>query len=106
MLLKSARNLDTKAWVQSNLFMIIKQKTFFFLEVNTRIQVEHPVTEEITGVDLVDLQLRIAQGEKINLNQDDILSNGYAIEVRLYAENPASNFLPTSGKIHKLKFRM
>ncbi len=93
------KSLGTVEFIYDN-----KTKNFFFLEVNTRIQVEHPVTEEITGVDLVDLQLKIAQGEKINLNQDDILSNGYAIEVRLYAENPASNFLPTSGKIHKLKF--
>ena len=93
------KSLGTVEFIYDN-----KTKNFFFLEVNTRIQVEHPVTEEITGVDLVDLQLRIAQGEKINLNQDDILSNGYAIEVRLYAENPASNFLPTSGMIHKLKF--
>ena len=93
------KSLGTVEFIYDN-----KTKNFFFLEVNTRIQVEHPVTEEITGFDLVGLQLRIAQGEKINLNQDDILSNGYAIEVRLYAENPASNFLPTSGKIHKLKF--
>ncbi len=93
------KSLGTVEFIYDN-----KTKNFFFLEVNTRIQVEHPVTEEITGIDLVDLQLKIAQGEKINLNQDDILSKGYAIEVRLYAENPASNFLPTSGKIHKLKF--
>ena len=93
------KSLGTVEFIYDN-----KTKNFFFLEVNTRIQVEHPVTEEITGIDLVDLQLKIAQGEKINLNQDDIKSNGYAIEVRLYAENPASNFLPTSGKIYKLKF--
>ena len=72
--------------------------------MNTRIQVEHPVTEETTGIDLVDLQLKIAQGEKINLKQDQIISTGYAIEARLYAEDPESDFLPTSGKIHKLKF--
>ena len=93
------KSLGTVEFIYDN-----KTKNFFFLEVNTRIQVEHPVTEEITGIDLVDLQLKIAQGEKINLNQDDIVSKGYAIEARLYAENPASNFLPTSGKIHKLKF--
>ena len=93
------KSLGTVEFIYDN-----KTKNFFFLEVNTRIQVEHPVTEEITGIDLVDLQLKIAQGEKINLNQDDIKSNGYAIEARLYAENPASNFLPTSGKIYKLKF--
>ncbi|MAR44076.1 MAG: hypothetical protein CMC48_08395 [Flavobacteriaceae bacterium] len=93
------KSLGTVEFIYDN-----KTKNFFFLEVNTRIQVEHPITEEITGIDLVDLQLKIAQGEKINLNQDDIVSKGYAIEARLYAENPASNFLPTSGKIYKLKF--
>ena len=93
------KSLGTVEFIYDN-----KTKNFFFLEVNTRIQVEHPVTEEITGIDLVDLQLKIAQGEKINLNQDDIVSKGYAIEARLYAENPASNFLPTSGKVYKLKF--
>ena len=72
--------------------------------MNTRIQVEHPVTEETTGIDLVDLQLKIAQGEKINLSQNQIISRGYAVEARLYAEDPESDFLPTSGKIHKLKF--
>ena len=72
------KSLGTVEFIYDN-----KTKNFFFLEVNTRIQVEHPVTEEITGIDLVDFQLKIAQGEKINLNQDDIKSNGYAIEVRL-----------------------
>ena len=93
------KSLGTVEFIYDN-----KTKNFFFLELNTRIQVEHPVTEEITGIDLVDLQLRIAQGEKINLKQNEIKSNGYAIEVRLYAENPESNFLPTSGRIIKLKF--
>jgi 3-methylcrotonyl-CoA carboxylase alpha subunit len=93
------KSLGTVEFIYDN-----KTKKFFFLEVNTRIQVEHPVTEEITGIDLVGLQLKIAQGEKINLNQEDIKSNGYALEARLYAENPESNFLPTSGKIHNLKF--
>ena len=74
------------------------------MEVNTRIQVEHPITEEVTGIDLVSLQLKIAQGEKINLKQDRIISKGYAIEARLYAENPESNFLPTAGRIHKIIF--
>ena len=93
------KSLGTVEFIYDN-----KTKKFFFLEVNTRIQVEHPVTEQITGIDLVSLQLKIAQGEKINLNQGDIKSEGYAIEARLYAENPASNFLPTSGKVQKLKF--
>ena len=93
------KSLGTVEFIYDN-----KTKKFFFLEVNTRIQVEHPVTEQITGIDLVGLQLKIAQGERIILNQDDIKSDGYAIEARLYAENPASNFLPTSGKVQKLKF--
>ena len=93
------KSLGTVEFIYDN-----KTKKFFFLEVNTRIQVEHPVTEQITGIDLVSLQLKIAQGEKINLNQGDIKSEGHAIEARLYAENPASNFLPTSGKVQKLKF--
>ena len=93
------KSLGTVEFIYDN-----KTKKFFFLEVNTRIQVEHPVTEQITGIDLVGLQLKIAQGERIILNQGDIKSNGYAIEARLYAENPASNFLPTSGKVQKIKF--
>ncbi len=93
------KSLGTVEFIYDN-----KTQNFFFLEVNTRIQVEHPVTEEITGIDLVDLQLRIAEGEKINLKQNEIKSNGYAIEARLYAENPECNFLPTSGRINKLKF--
>tara|TARA_Y100000768_G_scaffold360041_1_gene316998 strand:- start:277 stop:2250 length:1974 start_codon:yes stop_codon:yes gene_type:complete len=93
------KSLGTVEFIYDN-----ETKKFFFLEVNTRIQVEHPITEEITGIDLVGLQLKIAQGEKISFNQGDIKSEGYAIEARLYAENPASDFLPTSGKIQKLKF--
>ncbi len=93
------KNLGTVEFIYDN-----NTKKFFFLEVNTRIQVEHPVTEEITGMDLVELQLRITQGEKINLKQNDIRSNGYAVEVRLYAEDPGSNFIPTGGKIQKLIF--
>ena len=93
------KSLGTVEFILDN-----ETKKFFFLEVNTRIQVEHPVTEEITGIDLVELQLKTAQGEEINLKQDDIKSTGYAIEVRLYAEDPESNFLPTAGKIQKLKF--
>ncbi len=72
---------------------------FWFLEVNTRLQVEHPVTEEVTGVDLVRAQINIAKNEYLELKQKDIEFNGHAVEVRLYAENPNNNFLPETGKI-------
>ena len=73
---------------------------FWFLEVNTRIQVEHPVTEEVTGVDLVREQLRIAAGEPLSFAQDDLSIDGHAIEARLYAEDPANDFLPAIGTLH------
>ncbi|GAB3308446.1 ATP-grasp domain-containing protein [Epidermidibacterium keratini] len=75
---------------------------FFFMEMNTRLQVEHPVTEMVTGVDLVEQQLRVASGEKLSLTQDDIKLTGHAIEARVYAENPDRDFLPTGGKVLEL----
>lgn len=80
-------------------FILAPDNSFYFLEVNTRLQVEHPVTEAITGVDLVREQLRVAQGEALTLTQESLELSGAAVEVRLYAEDPSSGFLPTSGPV-------
>ncbi len=80
-------------------FIVDKEKNFYFLEMNTRLQVEHPVTELITGVDLVEQMIRSANGEKLALKQKDVKLNGWALESRIYAEDPYRNFLPSIGRL-------
>ena len=79
-----------------------KSGQFYFMEMNTRVQVEHPVTEFVSGVDIVKEQIRIAAGEKLSVSQDDIEIKGHAIECRINAENPKFNFAPSPGKISNL----
>jgi propionyl-CoA carboxylase alpha chain len=84
-------------------FILDEKLNFYFLEMNTRLQVEHPVTEQITGLDLVKLQIQIAEGAKLPFKQEDLKINGHAIEVRVYAEDPANNFLPDIGTLKTYK---
>ncbi len=84
-------------------FIVDGQKNFYFLEMNTRLQVEHPVTELITGVDLVEQMIRVAAGEPLSITQDDVTLTGWAIENRLYAEDPYRNFLPSIGRLTRYR---
>ncbi|HKV40032.1 MAG TPA: acetyl-CoA carboxylase biotin carboxylase subunit, partial [Blastocatellia bacterium] len=85
-------------------FILTPSGEFYFIEVNTRLQVEHPVTEMITGLDLVELQIRVAEGHPLPFTQADLRASGHAIEARLYAEDPANDFLPATGTIHNWQF--
>jgi acetyl-CoA carboxylase biotin carboxylase subunit len=80
-------------------FLVDENRNYYFLEMNTRLQVEHPVSELITGVDLVKEQINVARGEKLSFTQDDLHINGHALEIRVYAEDPANNFLPDIGRL-------
>ena len=82
---------------------LYQEGAYYFLEMNTRLQVEHPVTELVTGVDLVELQLRIASGEPIPFDQEDVCFTGHSIECRITSESPFAGFLPSTGRIRSLQ---
>ncbi|HLV70091.1 MAG TPA: hypothetical protein VKY34_05240, partial [Xanthomarina sp.] len=84
-------------------FLLDEKHNFYFLEMNTRLQVEHPVTELITGTDLVELQIRVARGEKLAIKQTDLKITGHAVELRVYAEDPLNDFLPSVGNLEVYK---
>jgi len=94
--LAKAVNYESAGTVE---FIVDKDRNFYFLEMNTRLQVEHPVTELITGLDLVELMIRVADDEKLPVEQSDVPINGWAIESRVYAEDPSRNFLPSTGRL-------
>lgn len=83
-------------------FLVDNDLNYYFLEMNTRLQVEHPITERVTGIDLVRQQILIAQGERLPFRQEDLIQNGHALECRIYAEDPENNFLPQAGKISRI----
>jgi acetyl-CoA carboxylase biotin carboxylase subunit len=100
---KAAKAVDYRG-VGTIEFLLDGHGHFYFMEMNTRIQVEHPVTEMVTGIDIVKAQIRIAAGEKLKLKQEDIKIKGHVIECRINAEDPRNNFIPSPGKIEELNF--
>ncbi len=84
-------------------FLLDENMNFYFLEMNTRLQVEHPVSEIIAGVDLVEQQIKVARGEKLEFTQEDLMIKGHALEVRVYAEDPLQNFIPSIGTLSTYK---
>ncbi|MEZ5937457.1 MAG: acetyl/propionyl/methylcrotonyl-CoA carboxylase subunit alpha [Hyphomonadaceae bacterium] len=99
--LSKAVNYDSAGTVE---FIVDGDRNFYFLEMNTRLQVEHPVTELITGYDLVEQMLRVAAGEKLSMKQKDVGIKGWALESRIYAEDPYRNFLPSIGRLRRMRF--
>ena len=83
-------------------FLVDNDLNYYFLEMNTRLQVEHPITERVTGIDLVKQQIKIAEGRQLEFTQQDLHQTGHSIECRIYAEDPDNNFMPSPGKIHKI----
>ncbi|AZU63272.1 acetyl-CoA carboxylase biotin carboxylase subunit [Neobacillus mesonae] len=96
---KAAKAVDYSGAGTVEFIYDYRNRKFYFMEMNTRIQVEHPVTEMVTGIDLIKEQIRVASGEKLSLSQGDVTFNGWAIECRINAENPEKNFMPSAGKI-------
>lgn len=96
---KAAKAVDYSGAGTVEFIYDYRNRKFYFMEMNTRIQVEHPVTEQVTGIDLIKEQIRVASGEKLSLKQQDVTFSGWAIECRINAENPEKNFMPSAGKI-------
>ncbi len=97
--LAKAINYDSAGTLE---FLVDKNNDFFFMEMNTRVQVEHTVTEMVTGVDIIKLQIKVAAGEKLNIAQDDVILYGHAIECRINAEDPENDFLPSPRSTYKI----